>query len=215
MLKKYSLYAATLVLATLLCGPLQAETGSEWRFRVLLDDKEIGFHHFTLDEKNGERRLTSQAEFEVKLLFVKLFEYQHRNEEVWRGDCLTSIDSETDSNGEPFAVSGQLRDDRFTLQGAQGIVELPACVMTFAYWNPDFLTQKRLLNSQNGEFLEVQITPAEPDRLDIGGEPRNAYRYRLRAGDMDLLLWYSEQSNDWLALETEAKGGRKLRYERL
>jgi hypothetical protein len=35
--------------------------------------------------------------------------------------------------------------------------ELPLCVMTFAYGNPKILEQKKLMNSQNGEYLDVDI----------------------------------------------------------
>jgi hypothetical protein len=215
MIRKYFSARLLPLLAMICTGPAMAQPEDEWRFRVMLDDREIGFHNFLLAEEDGVRNLTSEATFEVKLLFVKLFEYQHNNFETWQGDCLTSIESETDSNGEPFSVKGELRDGRFRVQGTEGTAELPACVMTFAYWNPDFLQQKRLLNSQNGAFLDVEVTEPEPDLLNVNGETRQAQRYRLKAGELDLLLWYSTQNNDWLALETDARGGRKLRYERL
>jgi hypothetical protein len=41
-----------------------------------------------------------------------------------------------------------------------------------------------------------------------------AYRYLLGAGELQIELWYSE-NKEWLALETEARGGRRLRYELL
>ena len=52
-------------------------------------------------------------------------------------------------------------------------------------------------------------------RSDAGrwrGEQRAAYRYRLAAGELRLDLWYSAD-REWLALESEVRGGRKLRYE--
>jgi len=195
-------------------GYLAAQPESEWNFRVLLDDREIGHHHFAIREEGDIRRLFSEAKFEVHFLFVKLFEYEHRNEEVWKGDCLDRIESSTDSNGKSYSVSGQRRGERFLVRGSEGDTELPACVMSFAYWNPEFLKRNRLLNSQNGEFLSVEVAEPEPDLLNHRGSAWPARRYRLRAGDMDLVLWYSEQ-DDWLALETAAPGGRKLRYERM
>ena len=36
----------------------------------------------------------------------------------------------------------------------------------------------------------------------------------VAAGALDLDLWYSTK-NEWLALESEVKGGRILRYERM
>ena len=55
-------------------------------------------------------------------------------------------------------------------------------------------------------------SPALIEELEVLGESRPSYRYRLAAGALNLDLWYSTD-NEWLALESEVKGGRKLRYE--
>ena len=211
---------ALFAFAALPSGSLSADesliehTGSvnAWRFRVFLDDREIGYHNFYLAEAGNTRQLRSVASFEYKLLFVKLFHYEHENLETWSGDCLQSISSETDANGEPYEVKGHLREGEFQVAGSNGEAVLPECVMSFAYWNPSFLQQPSLLNTQNGEFQAVQISPPVFEELEVRGEQRPSYRYRLAAGALNLDLWYSTDS-EWLALESEVKGGRKLRYE--
>jgi hypothetical protein len=190
----------------------QETVSNAWRFRVFLDDREIGFHHFYLAEAGDHRQLRSVASFEYRLLFVKLFHYEHENLETWSGDCLQSIRSRTDANGEGFEVEGRRADGKFRINGKDGDASLPACIMSFAYWNPEFLQQSRLLNSQDGTFLDVRVSPPEREELLVRGEPQDAYRYRLDAGELNLDLWYSAD-DEWLALESEVKGGRKLRYE--
>jgi hypothetical protein len=194
-------------------SPLVSEQ-KEWRFRVFLDEKEIGYHDFYLEEEGSQRVLRSTAEFEYKLLFVKLYEYQHDNSEVWQDNCLKQIESSTDANGKPFAVSGQRQEGEFVVQSNRGESSLPSCVMSFAYWNPDFLLQTHLLNTQNGEFLPVEVSLPVYDPLNIRGETRDAWRYELVAGKLQLDLWYSDD-NQWLGLASEAEGGRTLRYELL
>jgi hypothetical protein len=195
-------------------APDVSDGNREWRFRVYLDDKEIGYHNFIVASKGETQVISSVAEFEYKLLFVKLYEYQHQNIESWQGDCLQSIESNTDANGKPFAVKGQAQSGRFVVQGKQGETLLPSCVMTFAYWNPRFLKQNRLLNSQNGEYLQVETSPPVLDQLEIRGELQQAWRYQLAAGDLNLALWYS-RDEQWLGLESTTEGGRILRYELL
>lgn len=186
----------------------------EWRFRVFLDDKEIGYHDFVLEEVDDQLRLQSEANFEYKLMFVKLYGYEHENTETWDDGCLTGIESKTDANGKPFQVSGSLEGNRFVLNGADGEVVLPSCSMSFAYWNPSFLKQERLINTQNGEVLEVEVSEPERVEIEVRGILQPALRYRLGAGEMKIELWYSE-NHEWLALETEARGGRRLRYQLL
>jgi hypothetical protein len=185
-----------------------------WRFRVYLDDREIGYHNFYLQQSGDMRLLHSEANFEYRLMFVKLFHYEHENRETWNGDCLSSIESRTDSNGEPYRVDGQLETGHFRVDGSAGQATLPECVMSFAYWNPAFLEQGRLLNTQNGEYLDVDISAPVAESLTVRGEQQPSYRYRLEAGELRLDLWYSA-NDEWLALESEVRGGRKLRYELL
>jgi hypothetical protein len=185
----------------------------EWRFRVYLDDKEIGSHNFFLTEGEDVQQLRSEAQFVYKLLFVKLYEYLHFNTETWQNDCLAGIESETDANGKPYRVRGEREGAGFRVSGSKGETLLPDCVMTFAYWNPDFLQQQRLLNSQNGEYVEIEVQPPTADQLEVRGSVQPARRYQLTAGELEINLWYS-LDREWLALES-VTDGRSLRYELL
>ena len=203
-----------LMIAILALSASVKAANQEWRFQVYLDDKKIGTHDFILRELENQKLLQSEASFEYRLMFVKLYGYEHENTEIWAGDCLTGIESTTDANGKPFKVSGSLQGDRFVLTGTAGEAELPSCSMSFAYWNPAFLEQERLINAQNGEVLDIQVSEPERVQLEVRGVMQPALRYQLGAGEMKIELWYSEK-DEWLALETEARGGRRLRYELL
>ena len=177
MLKKIALMIGSLALSASVMSADQ-----EWRFQVYLDDKKIGTHDFVLQQLDNQRKLLSEANFEYRLMFVKLYGYEHENTETWSGDCLTGIESKTDANGKPFQVSGSLQGDRFVLSGTAGEAELPSCSMSFAYWNPVFLQQKRLINVQNGEVLDIEVSEPELVQIEVRGEMQPAYRYFLDAG---------------------------------
>jgi hypothetical protein len=202
-------YLAALCLLT----PIIANgADKEWRFRVFLDDKEIGYHSFALENQGDERHINIEANFEYKLLFLSLYDYSHRNTEVWSGDCLAAITAETTANGESYELRGDRADGSFRIAAPRSEAQLPQCVMTFAYWNPNFLKQDRLLDPQTGELLDVEVSEPRPDQLLVNGTPFDAWRYRLEADGLGISLWYSED-DEWLGLEADAAGGRKLRYE--
>jgi len=96
--------------------------------------------------------------------------------------------------------------------GDQSASQLPECIMTFAYWNPDFLSQRQLLNQQTGEYVDVEIEELGTESLDVRGEAVTATRFKLTSPDANLTLWYSTD-DEWLALESVAKGGQIIRYE--
>ena len=193
---------------------------SQWQFKVLLDNREIGTHHFTLSESNGRQTIQTEARFDVKVLFVNLYRYRHQSTEVWQGNCLRSIDSETDANGKPFLVEGNLvagqsNDNYFQVNAAGAETELPPCVMTFAYWNPIFLDEDKLLNSQTGTYEDVTITRIGEESLQLDGEAVAAVKYLIDLKAGPITLWYAANDFRWLALESVAAGGRILRYEPL
>ena len=68
------------VLLTALPAAAPAEP-AEWRFEVFLNDKPIGYHSFSLDSSGTEQVLTTEASFDVKVLFVTAFRYRHANQQ--------------------------------------------------------------------------------------------------------------------------------------
>jgi len=208
--------AAWFLLLPALCAAVGAQAASasprEWNFTALLDGKEIGYHRFVLSDTADGQELHSEAQFDVKFLFFDAYRYAHESRERWHGNCLQNIAARTDDNGKPFAVRGTAVDGRFLLQAARQPETLPACVMTFAYWNPQMLRQTHLLNAQNGDYLEVRVTARGMEAVRVRGAEVPAERYALRAKGIAIDLWYS-LNQDWLALESVTDGGRHLRYE--
>jgi len=214
-MKTATLRAAVLAVFWAALPPAHASASSsrEWRFEVFLDDKPIGFHTFRLSDSGATRELRGEARFSVKLLGFTIYDYAHRNLELWRHDCLQHIDASTDDNGEDFHVRGAIEGEQLVLENSTGNSILPGCVMTFAYWNPAILSQQRLLNAQTGEYLDVSIQQLDEKPLQLQGRAVPALHYRIRTGESDIELWYSSDG-DWLALSTATSGG-ELRYHRV
>ena len=202
---------ATLLATALLPGLAAANAEREWRFRVLLDESEVGTHTFRVLERDGERRVASDARFTVKFLFFDAYTYAHQAAERWRGDCLAQIEARTDDNGDRLAVRGAQRGTHFEVARGGGAERLPACVMSFAYWNPKMLEQPRLLNAQTGELTDVRVEPLGEETLTVRGTPLRARRFTLTAEDRRIDLWYTADA-EWVQLESRVSGGRRLRY---
>lgn len=211
--------AATTVLVALSAAELPAlanstEANRSWDFRVFLDDKEIGTHRFDLVEQGGERQLTSQARMAVKILFVTAYTYDHHDVERWDGDCLDQLTSQTDDNGKKHHVAVERRGGKTIVrtESDNKTKSLGACALTFAYWNPVMLQQSQLLNSQDGEYVDVKITEAGADSILVRGVKTPARRFELRSKKLSIDLWYSPQG-EWLALESKTERGQKLIYK--
>lgn len=173
----------------------------EWNFRVLLDDRPIGRHDFSLSNADGaERTLVSDAEFAVKIFGITAYRYRHQATEHWQGDCLRAVASTTDDDGK----ASRVRADR---GGALG----DGCLMSFAYWNPALRTQTRLFNPQTGVVDTVLVRPAGNGTLAVRGAPVAATRYRIVGAAQPIDVWYAA-NGDWIGLDAVVAGGRKLSY---
>ena len=192
-------------------GLANATTSQEWRFKVLLEDREVGSHRFRVEERNGERRVESDARFTVKILFIDAYRYSHQARETWRGDCLQAIESRTDDNGERLAVRGERRSSRFEIAAPDGHTTAPGCVMSFAYWNPAMLQQAKLLNAQTGALVPVRVEALGEESVQVRGTAVAARRYALHAPDFRIDVWYAADDR-WVQLESRTEGGKRLRY---
>ena len=204
-------------LALLLAGAATAASSGEerLRFQVLLDDRPIGTHEFRIAAESDHRIVESRAHFDVRVLFVPVFSYSHANTEVWVDGCVQRLDSETDSNGRPYRVSLDRAAGGYRIATRDGAVEEPAeCINTFAYWDPAFLRQSRLLNSQTGELIDVEVEPLGVVELDWPGlaGPVEGFRILAESDGVDIRVYYTEAGRRWVALESRLENGRLMRY---
>ena len=183
---------------------LYAQEMQEWNFNVTVDGKLIGKHQFRTKREEGFTIVTSNAKFDVKILFVNILKYRHQNREVWEAGCLAKIESNTRSNKKKFKVSGIKDKDGFAINTLVENKIHQGCLYTFAYWNPDFLLQDRLINSQTGEIEEVTVSKLDTESDSLTG-------YIVNAKEGPIKVWYSDET--WIGLESTLKNGRTLRYQ--
>jgi hypothetical protein len=198
------------IAALLLALPAAHAEVRTWNFRVLLEGRDIGQHQFTVHATGEAREVVSGARFDVRVLSLPAYRYQHEARELWKGDCLHSIASRTDANGKRRSVDAVTRNGRLVVVRPEGSEEHHDCVMSFAYWNPRILEARHLLNGQTGELTPVTVEPRGEETIEVRGRPALARRHRISAPGLQIDLWYADAQ--WVALEAPAAGGRRLRY---
>ena len=208
--------AIALALAAAL-GTAHAQPATEWDFIVRLDGRPVGTHRFTLARQGGGARLlTSAARFEVKLLGWTAYRYRHQARERWQGDCLASLDASTDDDGRVTQVRGRRGEEGFSIDvSAPGTEEAapapqPGCVMSFAYWNTAFTTQRRLLDPGTGRLVPVQVQPLPSTQVETARGLVSARGWRIAGLPNPIDVWYD--GDEWAGLDTVVQGGRKLSY---
>ncbi|MCV6624213.1 MAG: DUF6134 family protein [Cellvibrionaceae bacterium] len=176
-------------------------------FDVFLDDKKIGKHNFIFSAIDNGYELNSEASYKVKILGITFFNYQHQSKELWQDNCLKSIQSSTDSNGDKYSVSSALVNESMQITTQDETFTTSECTRSFVYWEPDLLFSKALLNSQTGELQELEQSE------ELNGELRII---KISGKDVDIELHYqTDQATGldlWKALIAKLENGRTLNY---
>jgi len=180
-------------------------SAKEWVFDAILNDELIGQHTFIYEDD----RTISKANFKFEFLLMD-FIYQHNSIETWDKNCLKSISSKTNDDGDLYQVTGQIVADGFLISSNQEETLLPQCIMTFAYGNSEILNQKKLMNSQNGEFLDVDVELIREENFILKGEKILTNLWQISAesnnGDILIHLWY-DKDMQWVGLKTSTPIG--------
>ena len=186
----------------------------DWNFDVYLDKSKIGTHTFSLNQNV----LTSRAKFNVKVLFIEAYRYDHTAKEQWKDDCLTNLDAHTIENKVVTDVKGDSSGGAFQLIPARASQRFPNCVMTFAYWNPKILEQKQLLNPQNAEYLNTTVEKLANETMMVKGKSTETTHYQLKGAlegknKLNIELWYANNNKDWVALKSVTPDGYNIIYK--
>jgi len=206
---------ALLVPATATLLPVHATTGTSRFFEhdVLLDGKPIGFHRFTLQDTESGVRLDAQARFVVKVLGLKVFDYDRRVVEHWQGACLENLDAPTQQNGLTSRVEGDASTSTFSVRKATTSKSIDECEASFAYSDKvRLLLRTALLNPQTGEYAPVTIENLglQPASNTSGLLP--VERFQMLDEQIDITVSYEQSTGRWLTLESRLEDGRALQY---
>lgn len=191
--------------------PAWSATSQAYDFKVFLGQDEIGRQRFDVSSQGGQTRISVEARFTVRFLYIPVYTYRHTNVETWEGACLREIRAETDDNGESFFVNGLYRNGRMLVRTQGGEWSAEGCFRTFAYWNPDWLTGGRLLNSQTGEVQPAEIRTVGEETIAVQGVPTHTTRRRIITDKFTIDLWHTVKGQ-WVALQSSTAKGDVLRY---
>ncbi|MEL7393942.1 MAG: DUF6134 family protein, partial [Pseudomonadota bacterium] len=81
---------------------------------------------------------------------------------------------------------------------------LPLTIIPSSHWNRLQVYQDRMLSTETGEVLDIEVETIGEDIVEVDGEALETTHYRLKS-DLTVDLWYDDQSR-WVKLAFEVRG---------
>lgn len=198
-------------------------------YKVLRNGQEIGSHVLRFERSGGQHVVHIDIDYNVKLLGITAYRYQHRGREVWRGEQLQSLETRSDNNGRKYAVRAERTADGLMIERErpaetseaaamfQGLgppqIEremLPAGTLPTSLWNVRQVRQSNLLNTHYGKICRMYVVPTARERVPTAGGSVEATRYTY-TGDIRMDQWFDDRGH-WVRAAFKAFDGSVIEY---
>jgi Domain of unknown function (DUF6134) len=186
---------------------------SDLTFDIFRKGSRIGTHTVRFAAAGGGERVTSRVELAVKMAFVTLYRYEQTGEDEWRDGVLVRTRIRTNDDGQDFLVEAEAEGGALAISGAAGRYEATLGTMTdLNFWNEAITRQARLIDSQNGELVQVAVRPEPSEAIPVLGRAVQARRFAMtgtkgRSGT----VWYDPDGR--LVKAVVVTRGTTLGYE--
>jgi hypothetical protein len=204
------LFLVAVVLMLSLQSPVFAQQDSNTfekiSFNVFLDKKQVGTHIFDIQRKDVNIFVKSNMQLKGKFWGLVPFKYTHQSTETWKDGCLFGLESQTLKRGKTINISASSGQLGLTIVNADKTEVIKGCTKSFAYWDYSKLEGNQLLNTENGQLVDVQIKSSK-NQSDAGKS------VVIQSSEADINLGYSADGN-WLWLKSQLEVGGLLHYIR-
>lgn len=206
--KTFAAGAAVLFLSVAALPAGASET--ELEFTVLRDGDPIGTHSIEIDREAGRTDVDIRTDVAVKLAFVTVYNFNHEGHETWREGRLVAYESKTDDDGTDKSLRARATGGRLVVDGSAAKYEAEPAIVPASLWNPQTVSQSRLLNTLDGSEMAVKVTDAGEETVQVRGEPVKARHYAIE-GELNREVWY-DAGGTLVKVRFSADDGSDIQY---
>lgn len=184
--------------------PFQAYNGAVIDFEVLRKGKPFGRHVLSFEDlEDGALKVTTDVDLDVKFGPITAFKYRLDSTERWVDGQLVALNGKSNNDGDKGTVSARAEGDQLVVESTMYDGALPLSIIPSSHWNILQIKGDRMLSTETGEVLNINVETLGVDTVIVAGEEIDATHYRLKS-DLTVDLWYDDQ-NRWVKLKFEVR----------
>lgn len=180
------------------------------RFEILRNDKPFGFHEINFSQEGGQLKTDITIEMTYKFGPFTLFQYRHKNREVFEAGRLISMNAETNDDGKDLFVRVEKQEDMLSVKTHKDSYTAHLSALPSTYWHTLYLDREKLINTQYGGYNPVTIEEQDTQMREVAGQQREVAVYDfedLEAGNK-ATFFYDRKTGQWVGLEMRIRGSR-------
>ena len=223
---KYLLIIIFLFLGTqIFSKEMNVPQSGEIAFEIIRKNKNIGSHTISFSKNNEILQVNIDVNINVKLGFLTIYKYRHKNTEYWKDGRLMKISTNSLTNSKKeYFVEGQKNNDFFEYEGVDNIKKTGLDIIPISYWNYEILDRDVFLDSQKGILREFDLNEIKIENIFFNNENFKTKKYMMKVKTLhpsdekpfpNLYLWYTEKG-ELMKLEFDSPEDKSIiTYKRI
>ncbi len=191
--------------------PVSAVREGRLAFTVTRNGEPIGSQVYSFDRHGRRVVVDVRTDIDFRLLSLPIYRFRHESHEVWEGDRLIRMVSNTDDNGDPVTLDVRAEGRVLKVGGAAGQLDVDPKAVPASLWNPVVVQRHRLLDPVDGTVMKTKVAYLGEETLTIGGRTVQTRKYRL-SGDYSRDLWYDSRDGSLVRVQFKGPDGSDLAY---
>ena len=171
-------------------------------YSVRRNGKKIGTNTVSFWTEGNQLRVVSETRMKVKILFVTVYKYHYRSEEIWCAGALQSVATTVNDNGDKINTTVTRQSAGFLLEGPDGREDTATSFVTTNHWNTRVLKIGNLFNTISGKLNAVTITAKQ-------GQEAPLQEYTVR-GELDINTFY--ENGHWIGMRFKHTDGSDFEF---
>lgn len=211
---RFAVLLAGLVLAvghTAMAIPTSASRESELAFTVTRNGEPIGSQVYRFDRHGRRVVVDVHTDIDFRLLSLPIYRFRHESHEVWEGDRLIRMVSNTDDNGDPVSLDVWADGRVLKVGSAAGQLDVDPKAVPASLWNSVVVRRHRLLDPVDGTIMKTKVAFLGEETLSVDGRSVPTRKYRL-SGDYSRDVWYDSRDGSLVRVQFKGPDGSELAY---
>ncbi len=191
--------------------PTSAGRDGELAFTVTRNGAPIGSQIYRFDRHGRRVVVDVHTDIDFRLLSLPIYRFRHESHEVWEGDRLIRMVSNTDDNGDPVSLDVWADGPVLKVGSASGQLAVDPKAVPASLWNQVVVQRHELLDPVDGTVMKTKVAFLGEEPLSIDGRTVQTRKYRL-SGDYSRDLWYDARNGSLVRVQFKGPDGSELAY---